>query len=131
MTLTLKSMTLTGLFAAFAFVVPGGTAMAQQIEATTQLAALARDARTPSEHASVAKAYRLQAESFEARADDYEALVATRSRNQPGIALKWPAMAPPDVVSAKAQAREARSAARQSRELAADHLRMSVEANAD
>jgi len=132
MTKTLTGMTLTGLLAALTLAIPTGTAMAQQTpDSTTQLAALARDARTPSEHARVSKGYRLQAESFDARAAEHEARVAKLSRNQPGITHKWPAMAPPDLVKAKQQAMDARKAARQSRELADHHLRMSVEANAD
>lgn len=110
----------------------GTATMAQtRNETPTRLAALASEARTSADHAKVAKEYRLQAESFEARAAEHDATVSRLSKNPPPIAFKWPSMASPDLVHAKQKAVEARRAARESRELADRHLRMSVEALAD
>lgn len=106
--------------------------MTQQThESTGQLAALAREARTPSDHAHVAKAYRLQAESLESRAAEHEAHVARLTKNQPAIVHKWPAMAAGEIGKAKRQALDARRAAYESRQLADHHLRLSVEAQAN
>lgn len=95
------------------------------------LADRASQAKTPADHAKVAKSYRLQAEAFDAKAAEHEARAAALAKHQPGIAYKWPAMAPPDITTAKQQAMEARRAARESRELAEHHLRLSVEALAN
>jgi hypothetical protein len=102
-----------------------GAARAQDTPA--QLARLASDARTAPQHAEVAKRYRLQADALDAQAAEHEARVATLSRTAPGIAYKWPAMAPRDLRQAKADAIEARRAARESRELAAKHHALAVE----
>lgn len=118
--------------AAVAMTVSTEAVMTQQThESTGQLAALAREARTPSDHARVAKAYRLQAESFEARAAEREADVARLTKNQPPIAHKWPAMAAGEIGKAKRQALGARRAAYESRQLADHHLRLSIEAQAN
>ncbi len=110
----------------------GTPTMAQSNDETpTRLTALAGEARTSAEHAKVAKEYRLQAESFEATAAEYDATVKRLSKNPSPMTYKWPSMASPDLVQAKQKAVEARRAARESRELADHHLRRSVEALAD
>lgn len=132
-------MTNTFMRAAAAMAVVAGLAVtvsaesvgAQTPDSMTQLAALAREARTPNEHARVAKGYRLQAESFEAKAAEHEARVERLMKNQLPIAHKWPAMGAGDIEKAKRQALDARRAARQSREFADHHLRLSVEAHAN
>lgn len=108
------------------------SAVAKQTpDSTAQLAALAREARTPSDHATVAKGYRLQAESLEAKAAEHEARVERLSKHQPPVIHKWPAMGSGDLAKAKRQALDARRAARESRQLADHHLRLSVEAQAN
>lgn len=114
------------LFLALTVVAFGGTAFAQ--DNPTQLAALAREARTAGEHADVARRYRLQADTLDARAAEHEARAETLARNAPGIAHKWPSMAPQNVKLAKQQAVDARRAARESRELASRHQTLAVEA---
>ena len=106
-----------------------GTAVSAQ-NRFDQLAALAREARTPAQHASLAKQYRLHAETFDRRAAELEARAGRLGRTLPGIAHKWPALAPPALNSAKQDALDARESARQSRDLADWHLRLSVEAQA-
>lgn len=100
-------------------------------EQPTQLARLAREARTPGEHARVSKSYREQAEAFDAQAQSHEARVAQLSRSASPMTHKWPAMAAPDLTKERQRAVEARRAARESRMLAEHHLRMSVEALAN
>lgn len=100
-------------------------------DAPTQLARLAREARTPGEHAKVAKSYREQAEAFDAQAATHEARVAELSKSPSPMAHKWPAMASPDMTKERQRAVEARRAARESRAAADRHLRMSVEALAN
>lgn len=118
--------------AVVALIAMRGIAMAQDTpDTTTQLAALAREARTPSDHARVAKSYRLQAESFEAKAAEHEARVEKLTKHQPPIANKWPSMVSGDIAKAKRQVVDARRAALESRQLADRHLRLSVEAQAE
>lgn len=107
---------------------PAGVAQAQ--DAPDRLAAMARSANTPQEHAAIAKRYRLQAESFDTTAAQHEARADRLARSQPGIAHKWPSMAPRTLSDAKRQALEARRAAHESRLLAERHITLSVEAQA-
>lgn len=95
------------------------------------LMALSREARSVTEHADLARRFRLQAEAFDVRAAEKEAQVARTSRNAPGIAHKWPAMVPQALNQAKQQALDARRAAQESRTMADRHLRLAVEAQAD
>jgi len=97
------------------------------IASATQLAALARDARTAAQHADVARRYRLQADALDARAAEHAARASALVRTAPGIAHKWPAMAPRALSQAKQDAIEARRAARESRELASRHHAIAVE----
>ncbi len=128
MSMTTFRMGLTGFVVAVALV---AAAPSQAQDQPGQLAALAKEARTPADHAKVAKSYRLQADEFDARAAEYEARVARLAKHQPGISYKWPAMAPPDITRAKQQAMAARRAARESRALAEQHVHLSVEALAN
>lgn len=104
----------------------GTLAVAQENPA--RLAALAREARTASDHADVAKRYRLQAEALDKKAVEHEAKAEQLAKNAPGIAHKWPSMAPQTMKVAKQEAVEARRAARESRELASYHQSLAVEA---
>lgn len=124
--------TLVATVALVAVTLSSGSVVAKQTDdSPTRLAELAREARTPSDHAHVAKAYRLRAESFEARAAEHEAHVERLTRHQPPVAHKWPAMGSGDLAKAKRQALDARRAARESRQRADHHLRLSVEAQAN
>ncbi|MGE3473864.1 MAG: hypothetical protein AB7O28_26220 [Vicinamibacterales bacterium] len=123
----------TSLFAAALLVSAAGAAQvqAQSQDASTQLAALARDARTEGQHADVARRYRQQAEALDARAVEQEKLAATQARNAPAIVHKWPSMAPKALTEAKQKAIEYRRAALESREIADRHYRLAVEARAN
>lgn len=103
-------------------------ALAQSEQA--RMTALAREARTVSEHADMARRFRLQAEAFDARAVAHEAEAAPLSRNAPSITNKWPAMVPQALTQAKQQAADARRAAEENRAIADRHLRLAVEAHA-
>lgn len=103
---------------------------AQAQETPDRLAALAREARTTRDHADLAKRYRLQAETFDAKAAELEARATRDATTHPGITHKWPAMATQSMTRAKSEAIEARRAARESRLLANRHLRLAVEAEA-
>ncbi len=104
---------------------------AQSQDTPTQLAALARDARTEGQHADVARRYRQQAEALDAKAVDQETLAATHARIAPPIVHKWPSMAPKALTEAKQKAVEFRRAALESREIADRHYRLAVESRAD
>lgn len=95
-----------------------------------QLMARSREARTVSEHADLARQFRLQAESLDAKAAEREAVAARQARQAPSIVHKWPSMAPGSLNQVKQQAVEARRAAQESRSLAERHLRLAVEAQA-
>jgi hypothetical protein len=127
MTRTFRTAVMT-LAAALTLTTAPTVALAQ--DTPERLAAAAREARTVADHASLAKRYRLQAEGFDATAAAHETRAEKLTRNAPGIAHKWPAMAPGTHTQAKRQALDARQAARESRALADKHLRLSVEAQA-
>ena len=116
----------TALVALLALAAPGFAQSADQ----AQLMARSREARTVTEHADLARTFRLQAESFEAKAAEREATAARQARQAPSIVHKWPAMATGSLNQVKQQAVEARRAAQESRSLAERHLRLAVEAQA-
>lgn len=94
-----------------------------------EIAKMAENARTATDHASVAKAYRLRAESFTEMAEKYETEVAKKQNGpQIGMAAKWPAMSRNSVQREKQKAIDARRAARESEQLAAYHTQLAVEA---
>lgn len=112
----------------------GGAASAQGRStepAGAQLAAFAREARTPDQHAEVARRYRQQAEQLDARAAEQETVAARQAATAPGIVHKWPSMAPKALTDARVRAVELRKAARESRQLAEHHAHLSVESRAD
>ena len=87
---------------------------------------------SPAEHAKLAKEYRLRAESFEAQAKKHEAEARKlHARPRSPIAHKWPAMSPEPWVKERQLAMEARRAAKESMEIADNHMRASVEALAE
>jgi len=95
-----------------------------------QLMASSREAQTVSQHADLARRFRLQAESLDAKAAEREAAAARQASQAPSIVHKWPSMATGALNQAKQQAIEARRAAQESRSLADRHLRLAVEAQA-
>lgn len=95
-----------------------------------ELAALAKAAKTPAEHLTVAKHYQTRAERFEAEAkrhEDNANRLAKRDNHFP-LAHKWPAMAQAPVDRERAKAMQARRAAKECVELAAKHNALSREA---
>jgi len=127
MTLTVGRSALLTL----ALLLGGGGGVASAQDTPAQLAQLARDARSPKQHADVARRYRVQAEALDVKAADQEKQAASMTRHQPGIAHKWPSMVPKALTQAKHDAMDTRRAARESRELADRHQRLAVEAMAD
>lgn len=96
----------------------------------TKLQAMAEQAKTPAQHAAVAKQYRLRAESFEAKAVEHEINAERYAKAAGAMYRKWPGMAPRAMQEEKQKAVEARRAAQENRTLAESHLRQSVEAMA-
>lgn len=111
---------------ALALLIPASMVSAQ--ESAPRLAALAETARTASEHADVAKRFRMQADALDLEAARHEVQAEKLAKNAPAVVHKWPAMAPKELTQAKQQAAEARRAARESREQAARHQSLAVEA---
>jgi len=101
---------------------------ADSLIAPETLQTLEREADTPAEHATIAKQYRLRAESFETQAIKHEAKVRQYTNAAGPMVHKWPAMAPRALQKEKELAVEARRAARENRELAQRHMGLSVEA---
>ena len=97
-----------------------------------KLEKMAESAKTPKEHVTVAKQYRLQAEDFERKAAQYEA-EASKLQASPGnpMAHKWPAMAPRPWEKKRQLAMEARRAAAECVQAADRHMQLSVEKLAD
>lgn len=89
-----------------------------------KLEAAAKSASTPAEHKKVASQYSERAEFFEAKAKKHEAEVEriSNSRNYNPMAAKWPAVANGPVDYHKRAAIQARRAAEESRQMAANHL---------
>ena len=106
-------------------------AQVQVQDSPTRLAALARAARTPEQHADVARRYRVQAEALDGKAAEQEKLAARQAAQAPGIVHKWPSMAPKALTDTKQKALDYRRAARESRERAERHRALAAEARAD
>lgn len=111
---------------ALALLVPGSMVSAQ--DSAARLAALASEARTASEHADVAKRFRMHADALDLEAAKHEVQAEKLAKTAPAVVHKWPSMAPKELTEAKQQAAEARRAARESREQAARHQSLAVEA---
>lgn len=97
-------------------------------ENAAQLAALAREARTTGEHADVAKRYRMRADTLDMEAARHEVRAEKLAATAPSIVHKWPAMAPKELTDARQKAATARREAKESREIAARHQALAVEA---
>ncbi len=105
-------------------------ANAESKAAMEQLQAMAAKANTAASHAAVAKQYRLHAESLTAKATGHEKDVADLTRAAGASIHKWPGSASGMLTKAKANAVEARKAAREASALADHHIRLAVEAQA-
>lgn len=123
-----------GLYIALlATLISAGTALFAAEKANppsgNEIAKMAENARTAADHAAVAKAYRLRAESFAEMAEKYEAEVAKKN-NGPKIGMesKWPAMSRNASQREKQKAISARRSARECEQLAAYHTQLAVEA---
>jgi len=101
---------------------------AEPMVGAEKLETMAKNAKTPGEHAAVAKQFRLRAESFAAKAEKHEA-EARKLANGPriGIDAKWPAMARNTAAKEKQLAMEARRAAQENYALADQHIRFVIE----
>jgi hypothetical protein len=114
--------------AATALVVTVAAFGAEPLLETAKLESLAVEARTPAEHATVSRHFRLRAEALDAKAAEHEANVRKLTKSAGAMVHKWPGMAPKSLQMERENAMEARRAARESRNLAEKHLRLSVEA---
>lgn len=104
-------------------------AMAQSLMALSATHAKAASATTAAQHATVAKEYRLHAESLNAQAAAHEKSVKDLVRAMPQV-QKWPGLASGQLQTEKSKAVETRRAAREAMELADHHMRLAVEAQA-
>jgi hypothetical protein len=109
--------------------IPAGIAGAEPMVDRGNLEAVAKAAKTPADHAKVAKQYRLRAEEWKTKAEKHEADVKRlKARHKSAMEYKWPAMANnQSLEKARQMAVEARRAALESNELAEYHYRASIE----
>lgn len=97
-----------------------------------EIQALAQKAKTQAEHEEVARQYELRGKFFETKATRHETEadeLSKRGGYNP-MAHKWPAMVQAPIDRARANAMQARRAARESFELAAKHRDLAVKATA-
>jgi hypothetical protein len=120
----------TWTLAAVAAVMLASPVSAQSKATLEELKVAAAKANTPSQHAAVAKQYRLQSEAFEAQAVEFEKSAKRGVEIMGAQAHKWPGMIPQGVQNDKAKAVEARRAAKETKQLADQHIRLAVEAQA-
>jgi hypothetical protein len=118
-----------GILSIALFLMAAPAVAAEKAMNSERLQAMAASAKTPAEHATVAKHYRLAAESFENKARRHEA-EAARLQNRPQLSFnsKWPAMSPKSEQNERTLAMEARRAAQENLQLADRHYRLSIEA---
>jgi hypothetical protein len=90
-----------------------------------KLMVMAKEAETATEHAAVAKQFRLRAEALEKKAKEHEAQAKNLASSP--MAVKWPGMMPKALQREKQAAIEARRAAQESYQIADRHLRLAVE----
>ncbi|MDX1982163.1 MAG: hypothetical protein SFV51_17960 [Bryobacteraceae bacterium] len=107
----------------------GVSMAAEPIAEAKKLEAMATAAKTPAEHASVSRQYRLRAESFEAKAAVHEAEAKKLSeRPRHAMDYKWPAMTNSGRDRERRLAMEARRAAQECYAIAERHAQRAVEA---
>lgn len=129
--MAMKKRVMTTMAAAIllaAIEVPALAASPDPMLEPAKLADVSRDARTASEHAAVAKQFRLRAEAFEVQAAKHEESARRRAESATAVIGKWPAMAPRVLQEDKQKAVEARRAAMENHELAEKHRQLSLEA---
>ncbi len=99
---------------------------------TKELAVKASSAKTADEHHEVAREYEARAAAFENKAKQHET-EAEKMKKRPGYEIyrsKWPAMVQGPIDRERAQALQARRAARESLELVAKHRDLAAKASA-
>lgn len=110
----------------------GATSPAERID-DRQLQKMAVAAKTSDEHLTVAKHYDIRGRYFEAKAVKHERdadQLATRDGYNP-LKYKWPAMVQAPIDKARAQAMQARRAAKESFELMAKHQDLAAKVNTE
>lgn len=135
----MKNTNLLKVLMPAAALLAGMSAMAQTpatAPATNQatleaLHAKAAVATTATQHAGVAREYRLQSEAFGAKAENHEKQAAQLTRAAGAAIHKWPGLASGALQKEKVAAVEARKAQREAKELADRHIRLAVETQAD
>lgn len=124
-------MRLFSIIQAFALVgilaVPTMAAAKDGKDAGTSLALLAEEAKTPAEHAEVAKQYRAQADDLTATAEHHEAQVKKLERARFPVEVKQMRLGNSPVDRERRLAMEARRGAREAREKALHHTQLAVE----
>lgn len=92
------------------------------------LARLSESAATASEHAVVARAFRLRAEELNQAAEEFE-VKAAEMQGQPkiGMSSKWPSMSRDSLQRNKRKAVETRRMAREASDLSRHHAQLAVE----
>jgi len=117
------------LIALAAIAIAAATIPAKPMEGR-KLQKLANEARTFAEHKEAARHYEVRARHFEDKAEGHERdadELTLRSGYNP-MKHKWPAMVQAPIDKSRAQAMEARRAARESLELAVKHHNMAAKA---
>jgi hypothetical protein len=102
---------------------------AEPVGDAKKLETLAASAKTPKQHAQVAKQYRLRAESLETKATEH-AEKARKAGNTPlpGLAHKWPSMVRTPQQRETELSMQYRRAAEEAKRLAQWHTQLAVEA---
>jgi hypothetical protein len=124
MQLSIRQTVLALTLGAFAVMTPGALAVERVLE-EKDIAKLAKAAESPADHARVAQQYLWRAKSLEGKADKIEReLRSEREGWQPPLATKWPAMVENVRERKERVAMQARRAAKESLELAAQHSKL-------
>jgi hypothetical protein len=124
---TMKSLSLAAAAGALAIVFSVPAAAVEPTDAK-KLEMIARDAKTPAQHANVARQYRLRAEALEAKAEQHEA-EARKLMTSPriGVEGKNPSMARNTWQRERSLAEQARRQSREAYKIADRHLFLTVE----
>jgi hypothetical protein len=104
-------------------------AAVEPVEEAKKLETMAAAARTPGQHAAVAKQFRLRAEALETKAREYtEKAKKSSAIPQPGLAHKWPAMVRTQAQRESGLAMQYTRLAQEARAAAEKHTQLAVEA---
>ena len=104
--------------------VPVAATAAERVPDVKDIAAIAKTASTPAEHARVAKQYLTRAQALETKADKLERELRASASNRSAMDQKWPAMMNGMREKKEQNVMQARRAANESRELAEHHSRL-------